>query len=198
MTFISLDTETTGLNPEVDAVWQISGIIYKDGISEPFDFKMKPYNDAVMNCSAFIKTGVSQEELNTYPDQKETFNAFNQLMQKYLYKEDGTHEKAFLVGYNVNFDVEFLCKWFEFNNHPHLFRSYFYHPWLDVMTLSMFYYMAERPNMPNFKLTTVYEKMFGKSFENAHSGDADSLATWELFTEISKTLMKNKLESVEI
>lgn len=48
--------------------------------------------------------------------------------------------------------------------------------------------------MKNFKLTTVYEKMFGHEFEDAHNGMADSIATWELFTKISEVLMKNRFE----
>lgn len=194
MVFICLDTETTGLELETHCLWQVSGIIYDGNIEEKFDFKMKPFRGEPISSGAFIKTGMTQEMLDSLPDQKEAFNQFNALIQRHLYKEDGTHEKAFLVGYNIRFDVDFLCQWFEHNGYHHLFRSYFNYPYLDVMTLAMFYLIAERPYMKNFKLTTVYEKVFGYEFEDAHNGMADSIATWKLFTKISEVLMKNRFE----
>lgn len=197
MVFVCLDTETTGLDPKSHCLWQISGVVRCDGQGEEFDFKMKPFEGEPMSMGAFVKTGMTQEVLDTYPDQKGAFDAFNALLQKYLYMPDGTHRKAVLIGYNVQFDVEFIQRWFAFNSHPHLFRSYFHYPWMDVMTLSLFYLMGERASMPNFKLTTVYEKVFEEQFDNAHDGACDAMATWRLFVKISNDLTKVRLENAE-
>lgn len=64
-------------------------------------------------------------------------------------------DKFFLVGYNnASFDNQFLRGFF-LQNGDNYFGSWFWSNSVDVMVLASQYLLAERPLMPNFKLSTV-------------------------------------------
>ena len=191
MTLLCVDTETTGLELENHCIWQISGIFKKGDMEDRFNFKMKPFRGDPIDASAFVKTGVSQKELETYPDQKEAFEAFISLLNKYGTAEDGSLEKIFVVGYNVKFDMDFINQWFEYNGVSKIWWRHIYWPYIDVMALAATYYMTKRSEFENFRLTTVYKYVFGKDFENAHSADADVEATWDLFRYLYSRMVIN-------
>lgn len=181
MTLLCLDTETTGLTLDNHCIWQISGIFKKGDQEERFNFKMRPFRGDPIESGAFIKTGVTQEELETYPDQKEALDKFITLLNKYGTAEDGSVEKIHIIGYNVKFDLDFINQWFDFNGIGRVWWKHIWWPYVDVMSLAATYYMTKRSEFENFKLGTVYRYVFGKNFENAHSADADVEATWDLF-----------------
>ena len=194
---IFLDTETTGLSPETCSIFQFSGIIKKDGQEETFDFRLRPYHNEKISEQACLKTGITDIELATYPDQKEAYNAFMDLLEKY---NIGTSfsEKAFIVGYNsTDFDMPFIRAWFEYNDNNR-FGYYFWYPSLDVMHFAALYLVGERSNLKNFQLTTVYKYIFKEEFENAHNSMADIYATKKLFNFLSgKMLMPLLQEKAE-
>ncbi len=181
MTILCVDTETTGLDPEKNCIWQISGIFKKGNQEESFDFKMKPFTGEPMSSIAFVKTGVTQKELDSYPDQREALDGFITLLNKYGTNEDGSIDKITVVGYNVKFDMDFIQKWFEYNGIGRVWWKHIVWPYVDVMTLAATYLLTKRNELVDFKLTTVYKYFFGKDFESAHSADADVAATWDLF-----------------
>lgn len=185
MTFVCIDTETTGLDCKKNCIWQVSGLVYKDGvIKEEFNYLMKPFYGEPVSEQLSEKLHIYQEVLDTYPDQKLAYDSFNEMMKKYTKNEFGRREKVVLLGYNIRFDMDFLTEWFKFNKNEYGLRNYFYFPHIDVMNLASVYLLLERPFLKNFKLSTVYEKVFSKPLENAHNANCDALATWELFEKI--------------
>ena len=190
---IFLDTETTGLDPKTCSIFQLSGIIKKDGQEETFDFRLRPYHDEKIAEQAYFKTGITDIELSTYPDQKEAYDAFMNLLEKY---NIGTSfsEKAFIVGYNsTDFDMPFIRAWFEYNDNNR-FGYYFWYPSLDVMHLAALYLVGERTNLKNFQLTTVYKYIFKEDFEDAHNSLADVMATKKLFGFLSNKMLTPLLQ----
>ena len=199
MTLLCLDTETTGLTLENHCIWQISGVFKKGNEEERFNLKMRPFRGDPIDASAFVKTGVSQKQLETYPDQSEAFEAFISLLNKYGTNEDGSIDKITVIGYNVKFDLDFVNQWFEFNGVGKVWWKHISWPYIDVMTLAATYLLTKRQELENFRLTTVYKYFFGKDFENAHSADADVEATWDLFRYLySRMVIATEIKTREI
>ena len=191
MILLYIDTETTGLDTATCSIWQLSGYISDTatGVSDSFDYKMRPYRNEIISKEAAAKTGVTQEELDSYPSQSEVFSSFTALLGKYVDLEDW-NQRVTPVGYNVSFDLDFLRAWFTFNNSATLFSRNIYFPGVDVMYLAAYYLLGERSKMRNFQLSTVYEKLTGKSLANAHNAMADIDATRELLNVIVGKLRK--------
>lgn len=191
MILLYIDTETTGLDTATCSIWQLSGYISDTatGVSDSFDYKMRPYRNETISKEAAAKTGATQEELDSYPSQSEVFSSFTALLGKYVDLEDW-NQRVTPVGYNVSFDLDFLRAWFTFNNSATLFSRNIYFPGIDVMYLAAYYLLGERSKMRNFQLSTVYEKLTGKSLANAHNAMADIDATKELLNVIVGKLRK--------
>ena len=191
MILLYIDTETTGLDTATCSIWQLSGYISDTatGTSDSFDYKMRPYRNEIISKEAAAKTGATQEELNSYPSQSEVFSNFTALLSKYVDLEDW-NQRVIPVGYNISFDLDFLRSWFAFNNSATLFSRNIYFPGIDVMYLAAYCLLGERSKMRNFQLSTVYEKLTGKSLENAHNAMADIDATKELLNVVVGKLRK--------
>lgn len=191
MVLLYVDTETTGLNVANCSIWQLAGYITDTAknITESFDFKMHPYRDEIVSEEAVSKTGITQEQLDSFPSQSEVFNSFVSLIGKYVDLEDW-NQRVIPIGYNVSFDLDFLRAWFAYNNSASLFSKNIYFPGIDVMYLSSYYLLGERHRMRNFTLSTVYERVLHKKLQNAHNALADIDATKELLDTIVRDLRK--------
>lgn len=191
MILLYIDTETTGLDTATCSIWQLSGYISDTatGTSDSFDYKMRPYRNEIISKEAAAKTGATQEELDSYPSQSEVFSKFTALLSKYVNLEDW-NQRVIPVGCNISFDLDFLRSWFAFNNSATLFSRNIYFPGIDVMYLAAYCLLGERSKMRNFQLSTVYEKLTGKSLENAHNAMADIDATKELLNVVVGKLRK--------
>lgn len=197
MVRIYVDTETTGLNPETCSIFQLSGIIVHDGETEEFDFRMKPFRGDVVPPEVTAITGVTQEEVETYPDQEVVFQQWIDLLNKYIDIKDYAG-RAYFIGYNSDFDRRFIRAWHEFNNNKQM-GWYFFFPDIDVMRIAAFYLIGRVGTLPNFKLGTVYKYFFGKDFEGAHDSMNDIRATKEILDYLAgEMLFKNMKESPEI
>ena len=185
MVLLYIDTETTGLNVANCSIWQLAGYITdtSKNITESFDFKMRPYRDGIVSEEAISKTGITQEQLDSFPSQSEAFNSFVSLIGKYVDLEDW-NQRVIPIGYNVSFDLDSLRAWFAYNNSASLFSKNIYFPGIDVMYLSSYYLLGERHKMRNFTLSTVYEHVLHKKLQNAHNALADIDATKELLNTI--------------
>lgn len=183
MKFLYLDTETTGVNPKEDSIFQIS-CIYVDteapGVEpEEYDFKLAPYKNKGLSPMAVEKTGMTDEIINSYPQQDLVFKEFQEKICAKVNRYD-RKDKMFLLGYNVSFDDSFLREWFSFNGDRY-YGSYFWNPTLDAMSLAGLRLMSSRSSMPNFQLSTVYKALTGKDLLGAHDAMADVRATREIF-----------------
>ena len=183
MKFLYLDTETTGVNPKEDSIFQISCIyIDTEALSngpEEYDFKLAPYKNKGLSPMAKEKTGMTDEEINSYPPQDLVFEEFREKICAKVNSRD-RGDKMFLLGYNISFDDSFLREWFSFNGDRY-YGSYFWNPCIDAMPLAGLRLMAARPFMPNFQLSTVYKALTGKDLEGAHDAMSDVRATKEIF-----------------
>lgn len=155
MKLLFFDLETTGTNPGRNGIHQISGQVVIDGIvKESFDFHVKPNSKAIIEDEALAVAGVTREQIAQYPAMGTVYRQFVAMLGKYVDKYN-SKDKFFLVGYNnAAFDNQFLRGFF-LQNGDNYFGSWFWANTIDVMVLATAYLAERRPEMENFKLSTV-------------------------------------------
>jgi DNA polymerase-3 subunit epsilon len=183
MKLFFFDVETTGLFFNQNGIHQLSGEIVIDGVTkETFDFKIRPLEKHVIEEAALNVACVTKEQIMSYPENRIVFNQINKMLDKYVNRFDKA-DKMYLVGFNnTHFDDDFLRQFF-IDNGNNYFGSYFFSNALDVMTLATPHLMGERPNMPNFKLSTVASQLGIKiEEEKLHDASYDIYLTKEIYT----------------
>ncbi|MBS4059690.1 MAG: 3'-5' exonuclease [Bacteroidetes bacterium] len=155
------DVETTGLDYMNNGMHQLSGILEVNGkVVESFDFKIKPAENLIIEDIALKVSGVTREDLMSYPSEAEVYRKFIAMLLDYIDKFD-KFDKAFLAGWNnAAFDNGFLRAFFERNGDKY-FGSWFWSNPLDVMVLATQHLLSERHTMLNFKLMTVAAHLLG-------------------------------------
>mgnify|MGYP005895380331 FL=1 len=155
MKLVFFDLETTGTNPGKHGIHQISGQIVIDGvIKETFDFHVQPNPKALIEDEALKVGNVTREQILAYPPMQQVYKEFVAMLGKYVDKFN-KKDKFFLVGYNnAAFDNQFLRGFFLQNGDVY-FGSWFWANSIDVMVLASAYLATRRPDMENFKLSTV-------------------------------------------
>jgi len=155
MKLVFFDLETTGTNPGKHGIHQISGQIVIDGVvKESFDFHVQPNPKALIEEEALKVGGVTREQILAYPPMQQVYQEFVTMLGKYVDKFN-KKDKFFLVGYNnAAFDNQFLRGFFLQNGDVY-FGSWFWSNSIDVMVLASAYLATRRPEMENFKLSTV-------------------------------------------
>lgn len=160
--YCMVDTETTGLNPQRDRIIEIGAIKYKEHVEVArFQTLIKPFENARGRyVSPFITnlTGITNEMLATAPTTKEAMYQFLKFVSGCL-----------IVGYNVNFDINFL--------HDTCMREFniaFNNDYVDVLR------HARRltPDLEHHSLQNMVE-YYGIKVEGAHRAVWDCLATEE-------------------
>lgn len=181
-----LDVETTGIPCPDSGLIQLSGTIEVNGEPrETFDFRIKPFPGDVVSDEALAVNGVTREELANFQEPEAAFQAFVELLGRFVDPFDRT-DKFHLVAYNAPFDVQHLRTWFEKNGDQY-FGSWFWHPAVDVMGLAVVVLMDRRAAMKDFKLATVAEAM-GLHVDDSQVHDAayDVELTRRLFLRITQ------------
>jgi DNA polymerase-3 subunit epsilon len=108
-----LDVETTGLNAAVNGIVQLSGIIEIDGeVKEAFDYRLKPFPEDEISDEALVVSGITREELTTYEEPHKIYKKLKELLSKYVNPYDRLSERFIAVGYNFQFDYDFLNSFF--------------------------------------------------------------------------------------
>ena len=177
-----IDCETTGLTPGKNDIIQLSGLIEIDKeVKEEFNFKLKPLREENIQQQALDVQKRTKEEVMAFPDQKEAYEEFIKILDKYCdkYKKDKQKEdRFFFAGHNVGFDVKFIMQWFKDNNNDY-FGSYVnLNPKDFIDSLAIVRKYKKALNLDNCKLHTVAQKLLGKDFEfKSHDALHDIYAT---------------------
>lgn len=152
---IFIDTETTGLNTDKCGVYQIAAIVDIDGKTEAeINIFSNIFPEDVVEQEVFDLHG--QEKMGAISTYQKPFRAHGQLiyeLEKFVDRYD-PKDKLIAIGYVADFDNRVLRRFFKKNKDDY-FGSYFWHPWIDVMGLAMYFYQDQRHLFENFKLGTV-------------------------------------------
>lgn len=155
MKFLFYNVKTTGLDPMRHGIHRICGEVVVDGISqESFDLPVQPNPSAEIDEAALSITGVSREEVLSYPPLSHVFSQFVGILNKYVDRFNPT-DKFFLVGFNnKTFDDNFLREFFLQNN-DRFFGSYFWSNSFDMMSVATPPLASVRHTMRDFRLPSV-------------------------------------------
>jgi len=131
------DCETTGLDPKVNGLWQVGGLISIDGIiKDRFSLEFSPREDEVIDDVALKMSGYSDEaSLRAIKHTSEVgFKNFKAILEKHVDKFN-RDQKFTLCGYHVGFDDGFLRQTF-LKNHEKYYGSYITPYKLDIYSLT--------------------------------------------------------------
>lgn len=177
MTFIYIDTETTGTDPEKHAVIQIAGIVVTDGKEvERFNIRMKPFEGQLINAESLAVNGLLEKDIFEYPDPRLGYQELRRIFQ--------AAGKCFMVGWNVRFDHDFISALFKNCGDDGFYKMIFW-PAIDVAVLAEYALIRERQGMQNFKQSTI-ARFLGVEFEekNLHDAMEDIRITREIMLKI--------------
>lgn len=183
-----LDTETTGLNKDICDIIQLSGIIVINGEEkERFNFHCQPMHYESIESEALVKNGLTIDTIKTFPLSQEVFVKFKQVLDKYIDKYN-KEDKFYIAGHNVQFDIDFLKKFFK-DQGDKFFGSYFYYKNMDLMALCSILHISGLFDIPSFKLGDIAVQL-GIECDNLHDSVIDIDITRKCFSKLFANFMK--------
>ena len=189
--FLYYDLETTGLTKEHGIV-EIGGLIDIDGeIIETFNFKVKPFEDDLIDEKALEVTNLTREEIETFEDPLVVKDKLLEIFDKYINKFKKS-DKFITFGFNNRvFDFPMLINWFNKCDEKYLGSYISYKQKFDTLAfLENMRIMKLLPHSTNTKLGEVCEE-YGVDLKNAHSALDDIIATRELTYKLARLVKKN-------
>lgn len=200
---LGIDIETTGLDAKRHGVIQIGMFVDIDGKLEdtllvnimPFaddilDIEGKPiaweeigYVDGVVENIKIVPSEITVGELAfQHVSPKQALPQIIAFLDKRIDKFDKS-DKAYLMGFNLQFDLGFMSEWFRKLNFKY-FGSYTNYRPLDTYHVACrLAYMGKLDSIENLKLETLC-RHFGIEIE-AHNALSDILATRALWYELA-------------
>ncbi|MBQ9420083.1 MAG: ribonuclease H-like domain-containing protein [Synergistaceae bacterium] len=166
--FCVVDVETTGLTPASDSIIEIGAIKYSN--DKPIDSFQSLINPEMKISKIITKiTGITNEMLEDVPKAGKVLPLFYNFLGNSL-----------VVGYNVNFDINFLYD---------AYQRYLGFPltndFVDVLRITRRLY----PNLPRHRLSDVL-KYFELDFQNLHRALDDCVATFICYTRCKRDVME--------
>jgi DNA polymerase III epsilon subunit-like protein len=172
------DCETTGRFAFTNEITQLAVIIEinKQEV-ETRQWLIRPTKPGTIQAEAIKVTGVSIEELMTYPEAAVQYKSIIAFLDGYINKFNKT-DKFTPAGFAVQFDCDFMRSFFAMNNN-NFYGSYFNNQPIDPLQVIYFLvYSGKFPRLPNYKLKTVCD-FLGIEID-AHDAFSDIRATHTL------------------
>lgn len=179
------DTETTGLNPQKNAVIQFAGIVEINGkVQEEIEMKIAPMKDDVIEEKALEVHGMDKMTVLEFPNSQEQYKKLKTILTKYV-DPYNKNDKFTPAGYNVRFDMEMMNAFFRKNNDSY-FGALVNWKCIDALPIMHFMDFTEKIRLDDYKLSTVCSH-YGISIE-AHDALSDIQATRELIKRIREDI----------
>lgn len=175
-----MDTETSGTDEDRHAMLDLSVIIEIDReIISKKKFQIKPFSDDILDPQALEVNGYTEEMVKQEPF-LEPLEAHMQICGLWGSNVDKFEksDKMYIGGFNVDFDLRFLTKFFEKCQDKYL-GSWINWRKLDPMPLVTVLEYLGKVQLPNLKLETLCD--YYQIPIDAHDSMSDIMATRELF-----------------
>lgn len=156
---IAFDVETTGRNPEIDQIVEISICLY-DGSGEPHVYTRRIRPDVPITPGAQRVHGISLDDLADAPRFVDCADEIEALFRS----------ADVVMGYNVSFDIRFLEQEFQRISRPFSFEER-----TVVDPYRIWQTMEPR------SLDQACSRFAGSTLDNAHSAADDALAVMSVF-----------------
>jgi len=204
--YLLLDTETTGLNPRKNAVIEIGAQIldYKLNVVDtpPFHVHVRPHDGAVIDDRALAVNNLHWAKDPTskgYMDAKTPEAAWDALLA-FLRPHYDIVNWIVPVGWNVNFDDEFLRGLYAqvHNSEPVTGRSpwpFHYHK-IDLLGVVRFFDARTGRDRRSYKLEDMAQEYFGNIAKFAmHTALGDSQMCIKVVQEVEKEMLTANVRS---
>ena len=181
-----IDTETTGLDPNKNSLWQLAGY-YRNAQGKLFtlDLKCNPLDWENITDEALRVCRTSKEELAKHPPAQQLYMTF----RNFLLQEISDGEKITWCGYNSKFDLAFVESFFKyFDPSDSIYRFFDRGSTVDMLEYMRLLRSIGFINTPTLKLEEVY-KMFGYGTETAHDALEDAKLTYLLYQWAENTII---------
>ncbi len=187
MKTLFVDCETTGTDHTKHGLIQMAGALFVETqMVGQFNYMARPFESDVIEDEALEVNGRTREEIAIFPDPGVVYGEFVRLLGQHCNKYDRM-DKIHMIGYNANFDSDFIREFFK-KNDDEFFGSWFFWPVIDVANLAGLRLMQRRQALPNFRLMTV-AKHLGISLDgDPHEALYDIKVTMRLFNLLTKDL----------
>ena len=172
--YVVIDLETTGLDPQWDAIIEIAALkICDNEIADKYQTLVNPR----FEIDEFITdlTGITNEMLASAP-------LLDQVLPDFI----GFIGESLVVGHNVNFDINFI-----YDNCKSLLNLDFTNDFVDTMRLSRRLFPEER----HHRLIDLI-KRFGVGEAVSHRGMSDVLQTFGCYCYIKNYVAENNASAV--
>lgn len=181
------DVESTGVDPIVNDIIQISGIVeINDEVKEEFNFRVQPHSYENISKEALEVNGITIEQMKEYPTPQETLSKLIKIFDKYVFKFNKS-DKFFPVGHNIRFDIDFLFQFCKKCNFNYLGSYLDYHK-ADTMGLLMSLMIARKIPVSGIKLVNACEEN-NIELLSAHDALADIRATRLLWKKLCERIV---------
>jgi len=186
---IYIDLETTGPKHWIHGVHQISGIIKAKGEINPFDFKVRPFGEDIVDPKALEACNITIERIAKYPKAHYVWDELHTLLKQYINPFD-KKDKFICYAYNAPFDESFFRSWLIKQNFLY-FGSFFHSPLNCVMQKALVVLGYDRNKLNSNSLSDTC-RYFGIEIDESRLHDAiyDVELTVKLDEELDKRLEK--------
>lgn len=188
-----IDLETTGVNPKENGILEIGCIFEVGDFAEEFSIQCSPFESDIVEAAALKVNGVAPEDVFNRMPPEDAYTKLTKKLSRYVNKYE-KKDKMFFIGYNVDFDSNFLREFF-LKNGDKYFGSFFFYPAIDVMGIAALACIHKRHTLKNFKLITVARE-FGieVSEEKSHGALYDIQITRKLLKAATDSLNEYKIQ----
>ena len=202
MKIIFIDTDTTGFDDNRNDIVQIAGLVTENKtILESFNYRCKPVNWKAISKDALKVTGLTIEQLKTYPEPRLAFEGLKSVFDKYVVKGQ---QRYIIAGQNVKaFDWRFLASfWNKHKTEDETTFDYYFRKNVcyDLMDLTRPLKNAGLFKIDNVKLGTIMEALNVKVDGHLHDALTDIKGTFDSFYKMVdkwKELEKAKPKFIE-
>ena len=184
----AIDTETTGLDPDIHEIAEICILPLDSNIQPvkdilPFNLKLKPFKPHLAQTGAMTINKLNLEELcRTGFDQIRAID----LLEKWIEKlRVPVGKKISPLAHNWPFDMSFIIKWVGVD----FFNMYFDHRYRDTLAAALYendraVFHANQCRYPLLRLSELARQTgveFGRDAFRAHTALGDCVAVAELY-----------------
>lgn len=155
------DCETTSTDPKRGAIIQWTSIVIIDGKEvDHCDILIKPFQTDEISEDALKVNNLTRDQLfeSHRMEPKDAHKMIVNFCGKHVDKFNKS-DKFFWSGFNAQFDLNFTHEFFRKCDDVYC-GSWFWAPPLDVMILAGFLLQKVRATMKDFKLRTVWERLY--------------------------------------
>lgn len=174
--YVIVDLETTGLDPRFDSIIEIGAIkVINNNISEELSVLVNPFEeDEDIYIPSFITelTGITSKDI------LEKGISIDQALGKFIdfVKDD------IIIGYNVNFDINFI-----YDNYKKIFHKHFDNDYVDVLRLAR----KAFPTLEHHRLKDM-KNYLGFDQHQEHRAAKDVIDTKIIFDAIQKEVSSSQ------